>query len=398
MKKWLWVVVIVAGLLLIGSVLAYRIAQSSFEEQLHYEKEETELIVSPTRKAELRLFRAGKELGDTREIPSFNHFSVWLPKGNYFLRLMQSGIVSYYPAPILGYRSGPDEEGALALTIRPYPTEFPPRLLSDSSEFVYIPSGHFVIGDRLNPKEPHYVWLPAYFIAAFEVTNAEFQAFLDTPDGYHDPSNWTADGLKWKASVSSRTTAALLPESEEWKRFGQPDQPVVEIKWYEANAYCKWLTRKIGNEKWIYALPSEAEWEKAARGPDSFDYGLGVSLSDAQVKLYNWKKNPDAPITVIGIKDSKTQYQPNRYGLYHVSGNVAEWTQTIDRPFNRKQPYLDDDDRNHDSVSGSRVVRGGSWYSASIALLYLPYRDTFQPEHSSNERGFRIVARRLPNR
>jgi formylglycine-generating enzyme required for sulfatase activity len=111
--------------------------------------------------------------------------------------------------------------------------------------------------------------------------------------------------------------------------------------------------------------------------------------------LYNWKKNPDAPITVVGIQETYLKYRPNRFGLYHLSGNVVEWTLSINRAYNREHPYVDDE-RNHDDAIGLRVGRGGSWYSASIALLYIPYRDAFQPEHSSQDIGFRIVAKPLP--
>jgi formate dehydrogenase (NADP+) beta subunit len=86
---------------------------------------------------------------------------------------------------------------------------------------------------------------------------------------------------------------------------------------------------------------------------------------------------------------------PNRYGLYHMSGNVVEWTQSISRPYSRLRPYVDDD-RNGEEAKGLRVARGGSWYSASIALLYLPYRDSFQPELSNHDLGFRVVARLVP--
>ena len=79
-----------------------------------------------------------------------------------------------------------------------------------------------------------------------------------------------------------------------------------------------------------------------------------------------------------------------------MSGNVAEWTVTLDRAFNRDSPYRDDDGRNREDAAGRRVVRGGSWYSASVAILYLPYRETFQPEVNASYLGFRIVAKPLP--
>jgi formylglycine-generating enzyme required for sulfatase activity len=186
-----------------------------------------------------------------------------------------------------------------------------------------------------------------------------------------------------------------VPANDEYKRFGQPDQPVVGVNWFEAIAYCRWLTKKLGEGRWLFALPSDAEWEKAARGPDGFDYGLGRSVSENQVKLYNWKKNPSAEVTVVGLGLSRTSYRPNRYGLYHASGNAAEWSGSVYRPHSRSRPYSDDE-RNHDDTLGRRSVRGGSWYSASTATIYIAYREAFQPEVSTPYLGFRVVARPLP--
>ena len=97
----------------------------------------------------------------------------------------------------------------------------------------------------------------------------------------------------------------------------------------------------------------------------------------------------------MGIAETRLHFLPNRYGLYHMSGNVAEWTASLDQGYNRDSPYQDDN-RNREAVVGRRVVRGGSWYSASIAILYLPYRETFQPEVNAPYLGFRVVARPLP--
>ena len=168
------------------------------------------------------------------------------------------------------------------------------------------------------------------------------------------------------------------------------------VTWFEANAFCRWLTKKYGEERrLIYALPTEAEWEKFARGPDSFDYPLGRSISDAEAKLYNWRKNPGVEVTVIGVAETPASYKANRFGLYHLAGNVVEWTQTVNRAYNREKPYTEDD-RNRDDVQGLRVVRGGSWYTATNGVLAIAYRDNFQPEVSHNDLGFRVVVRPLP--
>lgn len=392
--------IVVAGALAVAAVittlaLVHWSRRQARQELHHYECRETELLVSNQLGASVVLWRAGAHLEDTTRITAFNGSRMWLPAGNYFLQVRHEGRTQYLPVPLAGYRTGPDRGGAFSVTLRPAPKAYPPRLLPNLPEFVAIPSGSFLFGDRLNPREPHYLWLTTFFIHPFEVSNAEFREFLRDSAGYAEDSNWTAAGRAWKAANPSQVTALLRPEHPDYVRFGQPDQPVVWVNWFEANAYCKWLTRKVGGGRWLFTLPNEAEWEKAARGPDNFDYSLSLLLSDRETPWYNWKKNPDAPVTVVGWQESYASYRANRFGLYHLSGNVVEWTQSLHRAYNRDRPFRDDD-RNHDEASGLRVGRGGSWYSASVALLYIPYRDAFQPEHSSQDIGFRLVAKLLP--
>ncbi len=394
MKRYLLIAATILFLAIV-SVGYWLFSQDDRNEQLRYEQGETELVISNLANATLTLFKAGKNLSDTTRVADFNGKSIWLKPGNYFLRTDDGGRTMFVPVPLTGYRCGPDDDGSFLVTIRPIPKTFPPRLLTSLPEFVYIPSGNFLMGDRQNPREPHYVWLTGYFMAPFEVTNEEFRNFLTAFDGYNDDANWTEQGRHWKSTIKSHATALLKPDDAEHKRFGLPDQPVALVTWYEANAFCKWLSRKYAGRKWQFSLPTDAEWEKAARGPDNFDFALSMFISDAEVKLYNWKKNPGDARPVFGIEATPALYRPNRYGLYHMTGNVVEWTQSTDRPFNREHPYVDDD-RNHDGAGGLRTARGGSWYSAAISYMCIPYRDSFQPEHSTHDIGFRLVARWLP--
>lgn len=375
------------------AISLFAIRNDEWRDQLHFERQETEVVISVTSGsgASIALFKAGKDLQAAVAMP-LNGDRIWLSQANYFLKAAHSSHTSLYPIPIIGYNSGPDK-GAFNITIRSTALDSPHGLLPDLPDYVLIPSGHFLFGDHLRPQEPHYVWLGTFFINPFEVTNAEFREFLIDPRGYADDSNWTEAGRKWKADNPSHTTAQLKPADAEYQRFGQPDHPVVQVNWFEANAFCRWLTHTVGKGKWIFGLPTEAEWEKVARGPDNFDYGLSMNISDNEVGLYNWKKNPGAEVTVVGIQETKSKYQANRYGVYHMTGNATEWTQSIYRSFNRQHPYVDDDDRNHDDVPGERVLRGGSWYTASIAVLYIPYRENFRPEVQTPYLGFRVVAR-----
>jgi formylglycine-generating enzyme required for sulfatase activity len=387
-RGWLFVSAVLLALG-VWMVLHWRADEVRYE---RWQRGETVLVISSPPNVTLELFRAGNSLADASPVALVSE-KQWLPAGNYFLKVKSGAGILYYPVPLTSSPHESDEP--FVITVRPVPAEFPPKLLLHQPDYVFIPSGTFLLGDRLNPREPHAVWLTGYFVGSFEVTNEEFRTFLSAADGYWNDSLWTVDGLRWRATGRSQVSALLKPSDARYQRFGQPDQPVTWVNWFEANAFCRWLTKRLGAGRWWYALPTEAEWEKAARGPDSFDYGLGMTISDAEVTLYNWKKNPDAPVTVVGWKATLTAYQSNRYGLYHMSGNVAEWSQGVLVPYNRNRPYRDDE-RNHDETPGLRVVRGGSWYSAATSYLYIPYRDAFQPEHSSQETGFRVVVRRLP--
>ena len=383
-------VVLIVGLG--GVVFVARYTTGGSADRLHFERGETEVVIANQTNVPLRLFKAGKSLAESVLVSAFDGNRLWLPAGNYFL---EAGQQSFYPVPVLGFRLGPEKDGELAVTVRATAVGLPPRLLPNIPDFVLIPSGHFLYGDRSNPQEPHYVWQQAFFISPFEVTNEEFKTFLSDPNGYHNNAHWTEDGKRWKAENKSSNSAQLPPTDTDFKRFGQADHPVTNINWFEAVAYCHWLTNKLGDKKWIYTLPSEAEWEKAARGPDNFDYGLGMNLSDAEVKTYNWKKNPSAEVTVVGWHETTANYQPNRYGLFHATGNVSEWTLSLQRQANREHPYVDDD-RNQEPLGGARVVRGGSWYSASTATMHISYRETFEPAVHTPYLGFRIAARVNP--
>lgn len=382
--------------LLLLLVLFWWIATSDDrEENGRFSRGETELEVANPGDASIALLIAGDSYGQVRELSASLSDRQWLPPGRYMLRAAAGACTLWYPVPLTGYRSGPDEEGTFRVTVRSCPDILPPTLPESPAPFVHLPAGSFLFGGRLNPREQHHVWLPAFFLARFELTNGEFRRFTEDPEGYENDGNWTERGRRWREGGVSRATAALRPSDPAFMRFGRDDQPVLWVNWFEAMAYCSWLTRTIGEGRWLYQLPTEAEWEKSARGPESFDFMLGMQVSDAEADLYNWRKNPGADTTVVGSSATPGRYPSNTYGIYHLTGNALEWTRSQYVPFNRHNPYRDDA-RNDPEGDGHRVARGGSWYSASNAYLNVSYRDAFQPEHSSQELGFRIVARRLP--
>jgi formylglycine-generating enzyme required for sulfatase activity len=275
------------GVLIAGGMLVYRFIEADRIDQLHYERDEGHLLIVNTTGSVVSLFRAGRNLDEAAAMNDFNRSNEWLPAGSYFLKTEDRGSEVYYPITIRGYGQGSEEDGSLAVTIRPLPLDRPEELIPGSGRFLPIPSGPFLFGDRANPTGPHFVWTQGFFIGQFEVSNAGYKSFLDAADGYRDDANWSGDGRAWRNYNVSSASARLEARDAEFERFGKSDQPVTDVSWFEATAYCRWLTRRFGGGRWIYSLPTEAEWEKAARGPDGFDYPLGQFLSDAETRLYN---------------------------------------------------------------------------------------------------------------
>ena len=194
--KKLYAVSGAAIVIVIATVSWFYFRSNDRIERLHYEREETELVISNISRSHLTLFKATKNLEDAVAMAPIVGEQIWLPRGNYFLKVDQSARALLYPIPIVSYRGGPDKEGMFTVTIRSPLNESPPRLLLGLADFVYIPSGHFLFGDQLRVHEPHYVWLGSFFINAFEVTNAEFRQFLIDTHGY---SNY--DRLVWLAET-----------------------------------------------------------------------------------------------------------------------------------------------------------------------------------------------------
>jgi formylglycine-generating enzyme required for sulfatase activity len=351
-------------------------------------------LVNPAGAA-VTLLRAGARLddaailaGETAALAATGE--TWLAAGRYFAMAHLPAGELFYPVTPDASGEGPEADGAWTVTVRPPPAEVPPPGASDSP-FVFIPAGWFAMGSGRDPGHVHPVWVPGVHAASFEVTNAEFRRFLADPEGERDERSWTAAGRAWRGRNASETTASFGPGHPRHDRFGRDDQPVMLVSWHEAVAYGRWLTRRKGGGRWLFRLLTEAEWEKAARGPDAFDYGLSSELSEPQAPLYNWKKNPGALETGIGLADTRRRYLPNRYGLYHASGNAREWTQSAFAVLSAARPYREDG-RGDEDRPGMRVTRGGSWYSASSVRLGLAYREEFQPELRSDELGFRIAA------
>ena len=143
-------------------------------------------------------------------------------------------------------------------------------------DFLLIPSGELQMGDNFNEGAPHEkpvhnVYLDAYFIGKYQVTNGEYKRFIDD-NGYTSEKYWSAGGF------GNCGDLPLYWDNDTYRGGGISGNerfPVIGVSWYEANAYCKWLSSKTGKN---YRLPTEAEWEKAARGTDQRRYPWVDSL------------------------------------------------------------------------------------------------------------------------
>lgn len=225
-----------------------------------------------------------------------------------------------------------------------------------------VPAGEFLMGDNLDDsftddkgfsqeKPVHKVYLNSFYIGKYEVTNGEFKKFIDD-GGYKNPAYWTAD--EWdKASNKEDKDERKNPFSnviqhsygrqpEFWNDPeargggipGNENFPVVGVNLHEAEAYCKWLSEKTGE---IYRLPTEAEWEKSARGTDQRRYPWGNNIDNSYVNYYKsgdpYENDLSATggLTPVGFYNGNTHNgflthdNASPYETYDMAGNVWEW-------------------------------------------------------------------------
>lgn len=209
--------------------------------------------------------------------------------------------------------------------------------------------------DLFLPEQPyHQVNLPAFEIAKYPVTNMEYYSFV-YHSGYRVPKGWV--GFQYLE--------------------GQADFPVTNVSQRDAVAYCTWLNQQTGKK---YRLPSEAEWEKAARGADGRIYPWGDAFDPWRCNTDESGKRSPTPVGAYSPGGDSV------YELCDVSGNVWEWTLSLFQPY----PYKPNDGRENQGGNGKFVVRGGAWYY-SRALARCAARENMLPDYISPAVGFRIA-------
>jgi len=316
-------------------------------------------------------------------------------------------------------------------------------------EFCYVPEGPFWLGmDEACRKEISKRYgleqeqlyretelVQGFWMARHAVTVAQFNLFVES-GGYRQEQWWTEAiqaGLWKNGKIASRFWDQAASElREEWRerpgdsgpRFTPPNHPVVNVNWYEAMAFCRWLGKQIKLPKGLrLGLPSEAEWEKAARGGEqilqpalvrSLANGLiepGESdriRNEQDTRQYPWGDAFDANLancheTQIQATSAAGCFarQPSPCGAEDMAGNVWEWTRSLWGKEAKPQfryPYDRLEDREDLSASKevARVLRGGAWNRGSV-FARCADRGWYSPVGRYDFFGFRLVASPFPS-
>ena len=220
---------------------------------------------------------------------------------------------------------------------------------------VVIDATWFTMGSdaqRDDERPAHRVWVDCFALGTYQVTNVEYDVFVQS------------------------TSHATAPHRND-ANFDHPDQPVVAVSWFDALSYCDWLRSVTGRR---FRLPTEAEWECAARG-------------GAEGKLYPWgdappRSRPDYDSRWIHGPERRAGGAPNGYGLYDICENVHEWCSD----WYGRDYYAMSPERNpRGPESGSRrVSRGGSWRH-QVKISRCAARSSIPPALQYADYGFRVA-------
>lgn len=237
----------------------------------------------------------------------------------------------------------------------------------DGAPMVLIPAGAFLMGsnDGLpNERPEHMVTLKAYYIDQYEITAGRYQKFVESAQRNVPPTS----------------------DDEAAQALG--DVPAVGMSWTDAAGYCKWAGRR---------LPTEAEWEKAARGTDGRRYPWGHMQPFVDIANYNRGMWVSEAVTLVpvnsglegmSVRHGLKEGGKSPYGLFHMAGNAAEWVADwYDREYYQKTTETNP---TGPSSGEKRVIRGGSWADLPSALR-VTSRFSAEPDYEDRTIGFRCA-------
>ena len=257
-------------------------------------------------------------------------------------------------------------------------------ILPPPFDWCEIPAGKVLLRERRSrAKASDAVHIPAFSIAKYPITNAQYRLFIDA-DGYTNPQWWTEES--WKArledvrwdntSLSIRATGIAWTEPPLWQdpRYNGAEQPVASISWYEAMAFCTWLSEASGEK---VTLPTRQQWQRAAQGHDGRAYPWGRAW-DADRCNNDFdgqkRKNKTGATTPVRQYEGKGD---SPFGVVDMAGNVCEWCLT---------EYQYDPSR-HMVASRSWITTGLRGYRIDDHSVY----DYSEARLRGNMFGFRIV-------
>jgi formylglycine-generating enzyme required for sulfatase activity/NAD-dependent SIR2 family protein deacetylase/energy-coupling factor transporter ATP-binding protein EcfA2 len=231
-------------------------------------------------------------------------------------------------------------------------------LPGDLDDMMPVARGTFVYGDKNKSRQIRY----DFEIGKYPITNAQFKRFM-LAGGYGTERWWSAKG--WSLREQDKLDRPRLWDDPRWNN---PLQPVVGVSWYEAEAYCRWLAEETGKD---YRLPTEEEWEKAARGEKGKFYPWGDDFD--QRKANTFESGLVATTPVMMYPEGKSDY-----GVFDLSGNVWEWTSSM---LSQEEQYP--------------VLRGASWFldSGGARCATRSWRDPVwrDPVRGGDRVGFRCA-------
>ena len=266
-------------------------------------------------------------------------------------------------------------------------------------EMVLIRGGSYIIGSpgdepgRFNDERLHRVHVNDFYLATHEVTRGNFRLFVDATGYLTDAERNAADNEGCFAYRGGNDFGWRVDLS--WRGPGYPqrdDHPVVCVSWHDAVAYLAWLRLRTGT---AYRLPTEAEWEVAARATSGLAYGIArdaaglckygnIADRHAKARFATWTTTDCDDGYVFSAPIGR--YQPNPNGLYDMHGNVWEWTCSAS-----DSDYSDSANRCAARTDGARrALRGGS-FSYGPRELRLAFRNWNAPGHRFGSTGFRIA-------
>ena len=242
--------------------------------------------------------------------------------------IRQSLLITFLSLVVVSYQGAPP----LLTSDSGFPKEITGK---DGAPMLLVPAGEFLYGDN-NQR----LSLPAFYMDKYELTNARYAKFLQAT-GREQPYEWN-----------------------EVSQVSDGDRPVIGVNWHDADAYCRYYGKR---------LPTEQEWEKAARGTDGRKYPWGNEEPNQSLASYDWdgERQWQGYSTLASVESYEAGKSP--YGLYNMAGNVWEWTSS-----------------DYDSGGQTKVIRGGSWNN-DADLLRSADRNDGNPSYRFHRFGFRCA-------